>query len=111
MTFDDGILTIYNVSNSADEGEKPVFSLTEKSKHYYNFGELGYGRYYTALQAQQRIECVVNVPDWLNINVTDICALDNEEKYKIVMVQKLLNNDNLKITRLSLEKVGDIYEF
>lgn len=109
MTFDDGILTIYSVSNSAAPAKQPKYKLTEKAKYYFNVGELGVTRYYTALQANQQIENVVNVPDWNDITTQDICALENGIKYKITMVQRLKDDNNLKITRLSLERLGDIY--
>ena len=64
MTFDDGILTIYKIENTAQPGQMPVEGLTEKDRYYYGFDTLGINRFYTALQAQQQIEAVVNVPGW-----------------------------------------------
>ena len=67
MTFDDGILTVYQTENIAEPGMKPVIGLKEKEKYYYGFGELGFNRVYTAMQAKQQIEAVVNVPGWNDI--------------------------------------------
>lgn len=36
-------------------------------------------------------------------------SLENGNIYKIAMVQKVLDDENLKITKLSLERTGDIY--
>lgn len=109
MTFDEGILTVYSVYNSAEKGKKPVYSLKEKSKHYYSFSAVGINRYYTALQAKQKIENVVNIPEWDDITTDDMVRLENGNIYKIAMVQKVLDDENLKITKLSLERTGDIY--
>ena len=109
MTFDDGILTIYKVENTAQPGQMPVEGLTEKDRYYYGFDALGINRYYTALQAQQQIEAVVNVPGWGDIAPTDICALDNGAQFRIVMRQPTLDDNGLRITKLSLERINEKY--
>lgn len=109
MTFDDGILTIYSVENIGDSGMMPVPGLVFKDSYYYGFDTLGINRYYTALQAQQQIECVVNVPGWGNILTTDICALEDGSQFRIVMRQPTTDEDGLRITKLSLERIGDKY--
>lgn len=110
MTFDDGILTIYKTENAAEPGAKPVTKLLEKEKYYYGFDTLGISRYYTALQANQQIEAVVNIPGWGDIESWDICALDDGTQFKIVMRQPVINEDGLRITKLSLERIGEKYD-
>lgn len=110
MTFDDGILTIYRTQNTANPGEKPKTELIEKEKYYYGFDTLGINRYYTALQAKQQIECVVNIPGWGNITALDICELENGMQYRIAMRQPSWNEDGLKITKLSLERIDEKYD-
>ena len=109
MTYDDGILKIYQIENSAKKGDKPVYVLKRKSTHYYGFDTLGYNRYYTALQVNQQIEAVVNLPGWNDISVKDICALDGGQQYKIATVQTMINEDGLRFTKLSLERIGEVY--
>lgn len=109
MTFDDGILTIYSVENIGDPGMMPVTGLVEKEKYYYGFDTLGINRYYTALQAQQQIESVVNIPGWGEISATDICALDDGSQFRIVMRQPTTDEDGLRITKLSLERMDEQY--
>ncbi len=109
MTFDDGILTVYRVENLSKPGQKPTIGLEEKEKFYFNFDTLGVTRYYTAMQAQQQIEAVVNIPGWNEIQGTDICRLENQKQYKIVMIQFMTDENGLKITKLSLERMGEEY--
>ena len=109
MTFDDGMLIIYSAHNLADPGEMPITGLIEKSRHFYGYDNLGINRYYTALQAHQTIEAVVNIPDWNDITATDICALENGAQYRIVMIQPTTDEDRLKVTKLSLERVDEEY--
>lgn len=108
-TFDDGILTIYTTENIAEPGMKPVIGLVKKDRYHYGFDTLGIQRYYTALQAKQLIESVVNVPGWGNIKATDICALDDGEQFRISMRQPTWDDDGLRITKLSLERIEEKY--
>ncbi|HCD43855.1 MAG TPA: hypothetical protein DEQ64_09005 [Lachnoclostridium sp.] len=109
MTFDDGILTIYSVENMAKSGKKPVYGLVEKSKHYFGYQTLGVTRYYEAKKADSIIESVVRIPDWNNILATDICILENDVQYRLSMVQPTMDENNLRITILSLERNGEQY--
>ena len=104
MTFDDGILTILTVSNMAEKGAKPVAGFTERAQHYYNYDNLGVTRYYQALQANQRLEAVVNIPDWPDITTDDACKLENGKTYRIRMLQPTYDEEGLKITKMSLER-------
>lgn len=109
MTFDDGILKIYSVENMAEPGKKPVYRLVEKSKHYFGYQTVGVTRYYEAKKADSIIEAAVRIPDWNNILATDICILENNVQYRLSMVQPTTDENNLRITILSLERNGEEY--
>lgn len=109
MTYDDGILTVYKKVNIAENGNKPVTALNFKMALYFGFDVLGFNRYYTALQANQRIECVVNVPMWEDIEADDIVVMEDEKQHTIGMVQRLVDENGLKYTKLSLERLGESY--
>ena len=109
VTFDDGILSIYYADNVASNGSKPVLKLKLKAKHFFCFDNLGITRYYTALQANQQIEFVVNVPDWIDVLATDICVLENSYQYRIRLIQPEKDDNNLRITKLTLERLGENY--
>lgn len=109
MTYDDGILTVYIVTNGAAPGDKPAYALTEKAKHYFCYDTLGITRYYTALQADQHIAAVVCVPDWPDIKVTDIVVLEDGTQFTVQMVQPGKDKNGLRMTQLSLERVKQDY--
>lgn len=111
MTFDDGILQICETENISDPGERPVIGLVEKERFYYGFDNLGINRYYTALQNNQQIECVVNIPGWGDIKATDICVLESGKQYKIAMIQPTHDENGIRITKLSLERINEEYVF
>lgn len=109
MTFDDGIVTIYSVENIGEPGMKPMIGLVLKDQYYFGFDTLGINRYYTALQAQQQIDSVINIPGWGDIYVTDVCVLEDGTQFRIVMRQPMIDDDGLRITKLSLERINENY--
>lgn len=112
MTFDDGILIIYDIQNSASPGKKPIKMLREKTRSYYAFDRIGVTRYYAAKQANQTVEAVVNLPDWIDVCADDVCILQEKPdiQYQIDMVQPEYDENGLKITKLTLGRVGQKYE-
>lgn len=104
MTFDDGILTIKSRSNTANNGMMPVYTYVTKASYYFSFDYLGYKRYFEALKAQTQLEHVVNISDWIDVDINDICVLEDDIRYRIAQVQRQWD-DGLKITKLSLERI------
>ena len=110
MTFDDGILTVYEATNAAEAGKKPVMKLTEKRKTFFRYQTVGANRFYTAMAAHVQLEHVVTVPDWQDIEPVDIIVIDGKQ-YRIAQVQRTWDERNLKILRLSLERITEAYEY
>ncbi len=47
--------------NAADPGEKPRMELRYQGSHAFGYETVGISRYYTALQAKEKIEEVVHI--------------------------------------------------
>ena len=110
MTFDDGVLKIYGLSDTALPGGKPVRTQTLKSEHRYHRDTLGVIRYYQAMQADQQISAVLTVPDWHDIKTTDVAKVDTgTEAFDISMIQTDYDQDGRKITRITLGGVSQSY--
>lgn len=118
MTFDDGIVGVYELTKVRVPGKMPVDGLQEKERFYFGYETLGINRYYTALQASQQIESVISIPGWnpikANTHIAIIADVDGNitadcDQFRIVMVQPTTDEDGLRITRLSLERIGDKY--
>ena len=118
MTFDDGIVGVYELIKIKVPGKTPTDGLSLKERFYYAYETLGINRYYTALQANQQIEAVISVPGWNTIKANTHIVIfadedgiidSNSEQYRIVMVQPTMDEYGLRITRLSLERIGDKY--
>lgn len=110
MTFDDGILMIYRTENIAKPGEKPKKGLKQKEPYYFGYGELGYNRIYRAKQAKEQVEAVVNVPGWGDIRAMDVCVIENGEQFRILTRQPTTDENGIRITKLSLERLDERYD-
>ena len=116
MTFDDGIVGVYELTDVIVAGKQPKNGLSLLNKFYFGYDTLGINRYYTALQANQEIAAVINIPGWntiaANKHIAIIADVDGEmdgDQYRIVMVQPMLDEYGLRITKLTLERIGDKY--
>ena len=116
MTFDDGIVGIYVLSNIAEAGKKPVKGLTQVEQLYFGYDVLGLNRYYTALQAHQQIAAVINVPGWITAEpnkhiavIADAEGQFDDDQYTIRLSQPMTDEDGLRITKLTLERIGESY--
>lgn len=111
MTFDDGIVGIYEISNIAEPGKKPRKGLSLKERFFFGYDTLGFNRYYTALQANQQIAAVINTPGWNDIHSgKDIAIMEDGNQYTVQLAQKMLDDNNLRITKLTLERIGEAYD-
>lgn len=110
MTFDDGILTIYNIIDTAPKGAKPQKKLIKYSRECYGLETIGLARINYAAQVKSRAEELVHIWQDRKINNSQICALDGGVQYKIVFVQHTKDEDEQDITRLTLERLAVPYE-
>ena len=112
MTFDDGIIRLYTIQNVAEAGAKPNRKLVLSESYYYGYETLGINRYYTALKANQQIEAVVHIQGWDEINTAEtVAVMENNNQYRITLAQPTLDEYGLRITRLSLERINELYEY
>lgn len=118
MTYDDGVIGVYELTQEKVPGKKPTEGLQEKERFAFSYETLGINRYYTALQANQKVESVVRIPGWheitANMHIAVIADADGTidascAQYRIVMVQPSIDEYGLRITRLSLERIGENY--
>ena len=55
---------------------------------------------------------MIHIPDWHDIRPDrQIAVMEDDSQHRIRQVQKTYDEDGLKITRISLERIGDIYAF
>ena len=87
QSYNDGVVTVYAVTDSAQPGYQPVEQLTEKIKLRYEEQRLGIQRYYNAMQNQIQVERVIRVPRAEQITSQDVAETEDGRRYRIDLVQ------------------------
>lgn len=111
MTFDDGIVKIYEKVNEAGKGELPKPALLFKSWHYFSFGILGYGRYYEAKKLDEQLEDVINIERNRQIHIGDIVVLEDGTQCSINTIKHLQDEDGIGYTELALGHINEQFDF
>lgn len=102
--LDSGILTVLTQANTADPGMMPAYAFAKRSEHFYGERTVGVGRFYTALQANQRIDLVARIWQDRGVDTTHRCAIGGL-RYLIRQVQHTVDADGLPVTDLALERM------
>ena len=110
-TYDDGIIKVYSTKNVATAGEMPVIKIAFKARFCFSYHEIGISRFYHAMKNGQNISAVVETYFDKNIFVNDVAVLEDESQYIIRMVQPSVNENGIRIMRISLERIEQKYEF
>ncbi len=88
QAYNDGIVTVYNVTDGAVGGLKPQPVLTEKLKLCYQERKLGIKRFFDAKQNQIHAERVIRVQKAPTpINNQDAAQTEDGKYYRIDLVQ------------------------
>jgi hypothetical protein len=87
QTYADGVVRIYDVSNAAAAGNKPVDVLTPKVSLRYAERTVGISRYYAALQADVRISRLLRCPLLRSVSTQDAAIPNDGKRYRIEQIQ------------------------
>ncbi len=110
MLLDTGILSIYTLENTAENGHMPVEELVLLETAYYGERTVGYNRLYAAKAVNQSVDKLVRI--WRNENISAgmYVLLEDSYQYRIDTVQHLYDDDGLKVTDLTLSRLEKNYE-
>lgn len=86
QNYNDGIVKIYTVKDSAEPGYQPKPELSQKYVLRYEERRLGIQRYYDAMQNQIQVERVIRTPRAAITN-QDIAETEDGRRYRIDLVQ------------------------
>lgn len=110
-TYDDGIAIVYSTQNTSLPGEMPKLKLKFKTRFCFSYYEIGVTRFYYAMKNGQNISAVLETYFDKNVTVNDIIVLEDGSQSIIRMVQPSVNENGLRIMRISLERIEQKYEF
>lgn len=110
QTFNDGIVSIYAVSNQAEPGKMPKEKLSIKKRLRYKERTVGLIRMWTAKQDNVKISHLLRVLLQRDISTQDIAVLQDEKQYRIKSIQ--YPEDVIPpVMDLTLEEVIQKYEY
>lgn len=87
QNFEDGLASIYGVTDGAAPGYKPKPALTKNVTLRYEERRLGIQRYYEAQQNQVQIERVIRVPRFSAVSSQDVAVTEDGKQYRVDLVQ------------------------
>lgn len=111
QVYDDGVVTVYAVTNAAAPGYQPKPQLVQPAKAVLRYEEqrLGIQRYYDALQNQIQVERVIRTPRYGQITNQDVAVTEDGRQYRIDLVQTA-SNVYPPSQDLTLAKIEQVFE-
>lgn len=90
QTFNDGVVTVYAVQDTAAAGYKPTETLRKKGVLRFAERRLGIERYYSGRQNQIEISRVIRVQKNEEVNSQDVAIIKGMQ-YRIHLVQHVFD--------------------
>ncbi len=89
QTFNDGIVTVYAVTDDAKPGYKPTLGLKKRIELCYEERRVGIQRFFSGQQNQIKVERVIRCPATGQISTQDVAITENGQQYRIDLIQKV----------------------
>lgn len=109
MLFDAGTVKICKLENKAESGQMPKETLVQVSEYLFGERTVGYGRQYAAKGVNEQVDMLIRIWQDRTIRI-GMYALIDEEQYRLDNVQHLLDDDGLRVTDLTLQRMEDLYD-
>lgn len=87
QSYNDGVVTVYAVTDSGPPGGLPVEKPVKKVVLRYEERRLGLQRYYASKQNQVEVERVLRTPRRRDVSSQDLAVTENGVQYCIDLVQ------------------------
>jgi len=91
QTYNDGVVTVYRVTDSAVPGNMPVIDTEKCAVLHYEEQRLGITRYYAAAPTMAQVERVIRVPRRDGIDAQMMAITEDGRKYRIDLVQTVMD--------------------
>ena len=112
MMIADGLLEIYDLENTAENGEMPKEQLVRRrdaDPYYYTNRTVTYERFYAAKGVDQRIDKLVRI--WAApIEIGCYVVLDGKDQYRVDNVQPHRDQDGLDVMDITLCRLEANYD-
>lgn len=110
--YNDGIVRIYSVEDTAAPGYAPVETPALKITLPYEERRLGISRYFYGQQNQMQIDRVLRVQRAGKVNTQDIAVTEDGQNYRVDLVQSVFDvwPESVDLTLSKIEQVIDLTE-
>ena len=105
---DTGLLTLYNLTNVASQGQMPTEKLVAVGTAYYAEKTIGYNRIYAARGANEQIDMVVRCYNTEVPYSAKYVILEDGVQYQISVKQKIVDEDAVDLTLVRVEEYYDV---
>ena len=110
MLFDNGTLELYKTVNAAAPGAMPVEQRMLAVKACYSERVVGYGRFFTAMQADSQADLLLRIPRSYEARVGMIARLypyshQDQSEYRVIQVQDASDDEGGIFTDLTLTRL------
>lgn len=111
--MDGGVVTFCYLTNTAEDGDKPLYKLLPFSKAYFAYRTISYRRLYEARGANEEVDLLIRAwrdPKVCRGQYAVLSQSVNDGQYEIRMVQHTVDEDNLQVSDITLQKVDQLYD-
>ncbi len=112
QSYNDGIVKLYLVTNTAAAGDMPADGLTLKQTLRYKERTVGLGRFYQALQNNIKVSLVIRTPEVRGLSEKDsdivVAVLAGSVQYRVIQIQYIEDAQPPSMD-LTLERIGEAY--
>ena len=118
--YDDGIVSICNLVNTAENGSMPLEQLSPVSRHWFENRTIGINRAYLAKGADEMIDKLIRIGFNPDVSAEQYALLGDGSQYRITNAQHFdpggqgvyssSENDRLRYTELTLSKLKNNYD-
>jgi len=77
LTFNSGVVSFYRLVNVAQVGNKPLYDRQLIARMRFDYETLGMNRFYTALQADIKLDELIITPLIRSVSTQDIAVINN----------------------------------
>lgn len=109
QSFNDGVVKIYNVTNTAGSGDMPQQTITLKQTLRYKERTVGLQRFWAAHQANVTVNYVLRCPCLRDVSAQDVAIPNDGKQYRIVQIQYPEDVDP-PVMDLTLEEIKQVYD-
>lgn len=109
--YDDGIVFLCTITNTAETGLKPVEKITRTAKHYFEERTISFRRQYAAKGVNEQIDMLIRIHYDKSARIGMIAELGNGDQFRIDNVTHAYDTDSrLRYTELTLARLEDFFD-